>query len=130
MKGLSAIIVIAALCLVAWALPAGAEKIRLTDAEMDGIMAGASLNIPPPSSVGCCLNVFLSAVGGAMPPMGSLLLDICTIPGTCNHNNDPGIGGVNIMLNAFGMVPGGVGVGGTIAAPKGIVVPVSFFLPF
>ncbi len=123
MKRFSVFILIAALCLVGWALPASAEKIRLTDAEMDGITAGASLNIPPPSSVACCVNLFLSAVGSAMPPNGSLLLTLWTKGGDT-------IGGVNINLNAFGMVPGGVGVGGSIMGPKGTVVPVSFFLPF
>ncbi len=64
MKRLSVFILIAALCLLGWALPAGAEKIRLTDAEMDGITAGVVCGlicVPPPSSVGGIANAFVDA---------------------------------------------------------------------
>ncbi len=131
MKRLSVFILIAALCLVGWALPVGAEKIRLTDAEMDGITAGRAgvgLTIPPPALIGCCVHLMLNAVGGAMPPMGGLALDLWTKPGM----PDP-VPGVNIMLNATGMASmghGNIGVAGTIMTPGGISVPVSFNLPF
>ncbi len=123
MKKLSVLFLIAILGIVLWALPARAEKIRMTDAEMDGITAGASLAIPPPASVTCCAHVFLSAVGSLMPPTGSLSLVVMTLGGKT-------IGGVNVNLNPFGSVPGGVGVGGIIAGPKGTVVPIpGLFLP-
>ena len=48
MKKLSVLILIAILGVVLWALPVGAEKIRLSDVELDGIAAGVVLNIPPP----------------------------------------------------------------------------------
>ncbi len=41
MKKVNALILIAILGVVGWALPAGAEKIRLTDDQLDEIMAGA-----------------------------------------------------------------------------------------
>jgi hypothetical protein len=65
MKQFSVFLLITALCLVGWVLPAGAEKIRLTDAEMDGIMAGAPppplVTVPPPSSLNGIANAFVDA---------------------------------------------------------------------
>ncbi len=49
MKKLSVFCLIAILGIVLWALPAGAEKIRMTDAELDGITAG----VPPPPPFPC-----------------------------------------------------------------------------
>jgi hypothetical protein len=67
----------------------------------------------------------LGAVGRAMPPMGSLVLDLWTKPG----NPDP-VGGLMINLTAGGSVPGNIHAGGTINAPGGILVPLNFILPF
>jgi hypothetical protein len=83
MKKLSVLILVAILGLVLWALPAGAEKIRLTDAELDGITAGVVCGlicVPPPNSVNgiagasvdasLLLNTGVAggfAIGGATP---------------------------------------------------------------
>jgi hypothetical protein len=64
MKKLSVLIVVAILGIVLWALPAGAEKIRLTDAELDGITAGFALMIPPPTSLQCCVDLVAIGFGG------------------------------------------------------------------
>ena len=40
MKRLSVLLLIAVLALVGWALPAGAEKVRLTEDQMDNVSAG------------------------------------------------------------------------------------------
>jgi hypothetical protein len=64
MKKLSVLIFIAILGVVLWALPAGAEKIRLSDAELDGITAGfvcGLICVPPPSSVKGIANAFVDA---------------------------------------------------------------------
>lgn len=130
MKKLSVLFLIAILGVVLGALPAGAEKIRMTDAELDGISAGlipaVQLTLPPKGSPAlCCVNVMLGAGGFAMPPTGMVFLDIWTKPG----NPDP-VGGVEIHLESSGMVPGSIHAGGTIKAPGGISVPLSFNLPF
>ncbi len=81
MKKLSVLFLIAILGLGGWALPAGAEKIRLTDAEMDGITAGSNGNpfpcisplcVPPPTSIACCAFAGIAFGGGAAgsgPPL-------------------------------------------------------------
>jgi hypothetical protein len=61
MKKLSVLILIAALSLVGWALPAGAEKIRMTDAELDGVAAG----LPFPCGQVCVLFDKAGGVAGA-----------------------------------------------------------------
>jgi hypothetical protein len=71
MKKLS--ILIAILGIAFWVLPAGAEKVRLTDAQMDGITAGTTCGqicVPPPSSVNGIVNAFVNASGSPSPPMG------------------------------------------------------------
>jgi hypothetical protein len=40
MKRLSVLLLVAVLALVGWALPAGAEKVRLTEDQMDNVSAG------------------------------------------------------------------------------------------
>ncbi len=126
MKKLSVLIVVAILGIVLWALPAGAEKVRMSDSELDGIAAGipgVKLNIPPPSPVACCVNLFLAALGLPKPPLGDLSLNLTTIP------MNPTIKS-NVVLSATGMVPGSLLVGGSISGPKGISVPIpGFFLP-
>jgi hypothetical protein len=73
MKKLSALILVAILGIVFWALPAGAEKIRLSDAEMDGITAGTvgfpcgQVCIPPPNSLTGIVEAGINAFGGLAP---------------------------------------------------------------
>ncbi len=125
MKKLSVLMLIVALCLVGWALPASAEKIRLTDAELDGITAGFPLvlEVPPVGSPvwNCCAQVTLSANGSLMPLLGSVGLSLQTIP------INPTIRSV-VSLNASGAVPGIFSAGGSVFGPKGLVVPLPIFV--
>ncbi len=72
MKKLSVLFLIAIFGIVLWALPVGAEKIRLTDAELDGITAGAvgfpcgQVCVPPPNSLKGIVEAGLFASGGLM----------------------------------------------------------------
>jgi hypothetical protein len=82
MKKLGALFLIAILAIVLWALPAGAEKIRLTDAEMDGITAGFVFMTP--ASLANIVSLTAIGVGVAGPGSASgsltLLLTILTHP--------------------------------------------------
>jgi hypothetical protein len=44
MKRVSVVILVAVLGLVGWALPAGAEKVRLTEDQMDNVSAGLTMS--------------------------------------------------------------------------------------
>ncbi len=72
MKKLSVLILVAILGIVFWALPAGAEKIRLSDAELDGITASGvpipcgQVCVPPPNSVSGIVLAGILAQGGLM----------------------------------------------------------------
>ncbi len=122
MKKLSAFILIAILGLVLWALPAGAEKIRMTDAELDGIAAGAPCGlicVPPPSSVNgivnANVNAFLRLNAGVE---GAFMIDGGTFKGRGNMVEIMGLGSVMspptgsfaICVRAFG-VPFSLGGG-------------------
>ncbi len=121
MKKLSVLILVAILGAALLALPAGAEKIRLTDAEMDGITAGilpgVSLIAPPMTSPvwKCCARVGLEAFGGLMPLTGNVHLGVSTIP--INPTISSGV-----SLNATGLVPGGFGTNGFVFGPNGLLV--------
>jgi hypothetical protein len=125
MKKLSVLILVTILGLVLWALPAGAEKIRLTDAELDGIAAGipgVTLFVPPAGSpvVKCCAYVELTATGGLMPLTGGVSLSATTIP------INPTL--VTIVgLHATGPLPGVFVAEGGVFAPKGLFVPIGPF---
>jgi hypothetical protein len=126
MKKLSVLFLIAILGIVVWALPAGAEKIRMTDAELDGIAAGipgVSLTVPPLSSPiwNCCARVSLIAAGGLMPLNGTVQLAVSAIP--INPTLD-----VSVALNATGTLPGIFNAGGFVSGPKGLVVPIGPFV--
>ncbi len=134
MKKLSVLCLIAAFGLVLWALPAGAEKIRMTDAELDGITAGFSFGIPPPASIACC--VLLNAVGmgvvvGGPPPFalatGALGLGVAVPTGTI------GPAGVSIALDGLVEKPPVIVIGtagGGAFGPKGVSVPFGFAFTF
>jgi hypothetical protein len=105
MKRLSVFILIGAIALVGWALPAGAEKIRLTDAELDAITAGVPpplimLSVPPPSSVAGIANAFLNVFGTPSPPLGLFELGGGTPKGRGNRVIIEGAG--SIMSPATG----------------------------
>ncbi len=76
MKKLSVLCLIAILGFMVWALPAGAEKIRMTDAELDGVTAGSfpipcgQVCVPPPDSVKGIVTAGVNAQGMLMPLMG------------------------------------------------------------
>jgi hypothetical protein len=130
MKKLSVLILVAILGLVLWALPAGAEKIRLTDAELDGIAAGFLLQIMPPTPIPCC--VFLDAVGaGVLGPgpglAGGLVLSSIIVPtGTI------GPARVSATVEGTASKPLGIATGsvfGAAVGPKGAAVPFLFSFP-
>jgi hypothetical protein len=117
MKKLSVLILIAILGMVLWALPAGAEKIRMTDAELDGITAGNNLitcellvHVPPPSSVGGIASAGICAGGTPSPPHGAFEIFGGTPKGRGNMVNIAGVGGImspptgsfTIRIQAFG----------------------------
>jgi hypothetical protein len=120
MKQMSVLIVVAILGLVLWALPAGAEKIRLTDAEIDGIAGGisvVSLVAPPVGSpvFNCCAQVGLNAFGELMPLNGGVALGVLTTP------INPTISS-NVGLSASGALPGALTASGGVTGPKGLFV--------
>jgi hypothetical protein len=97
-----------------WALPAGAEKVRLSDAQLDEIMAGIppsfSITVPPPSSVTGIANAFINASGTPSPPMGMFFLGGGTPKGRGNLVDiqgqgsimSPPTGSFGICVKAFG----------------------------
>ncbi len=114
MKKLSVLILVATLGLVLWALPAGAEKIRLTDAELDGITAGVPCGlicVPPPSSVSGIVRAFVSGsllvntgvagefgIGGGTPKGRGNMASI----GGQGQIMSPATGSITILIQAFG----------------------------
>ncbi len=127
MKKLSILFLIAVLGIVLWALPAGAEKIRLTDAELDGITAGVPaliLVVPPVGSPvwNCCARTQLGAVGGLMPLNGTVSLSVVTIP--INPKILTAVG-----LSASGTVPGIFFATGSILTPSGPISLGPFGIP-
>jgi hypothetical protein len=133
MKKLSVLFLIAILGIVLWVLPAGAEKIRLTDAELDGITAGVIVfTVPPPASIACCVSLVFTGIGTAIgpPPVafasGSLSLGI-TVPTGIADGAGVGVGATGIAANpprtAIGMLSG------VAFGPKGAAVPLFFTFP-
>lgn len=123
MKKLSVLFLIAILGIVLWALPAGAEKSRMTDAEMDGITAGASIPTPGSPVWNCCAQLILHANGSLVPLSGGVSLDVTTMP------INPSIMSF-VHLEGDLSVPGVFSVGSLITGPKKLVVPLpSFVLP-
>ncbi len=102
MKKLSVLFLIAILGIVLWALPVGAEKIRLTDAELDGITAGVvpslfEITVPPPDSIRCCVEAFFSVAGATftgLPPDPTAVEDLNLVI--------KALGGVEIVISANG----------------------------
>jgi len=62
MKRLSVLILVVVFGLVGWALPAGAEKVRLTDDQMDNVAAGS--NGPPLWEIGGGGGFAVDSLGG------------------------------------------------------------------
>jgi hypothetical protein len=132
MKKLSVLFLIAMLGIVLWALPAGAEKIRLTDAELDGITAGFVFTTP--ASIACCVLLSATGGGGAIggpPPFalatGALTLAVQVPTGTI------GPAGVSIGLDGLVQKPPVImigTVGGGAFGPKGVSVPFAFGFTF
>ncbi len=117
MKKLSVLFLIAILGLGGWALPAGAEKIRLTDAELDGITAGnftlpciSPLCVPPPDSVKNIVRAGVGTEGTLMPLMGVFSAGGGTFKGRGNFAEiiaeggimSPPTGSFGICVQAFG----------------------------
>jgi hypothetical protein len=77
MKKVSVLILIAILGVVGWTLPAGAEKIRMTDAELDGIAAGNGFPCGqvciPMNKTGGVAGAGIAASGGLGPLHGTFL---------------------------------------------------------
>ncbi len=133
MKKLSVLFLIAILGIVLWALPAGAEKIRLTDAELDGITAGLIVfTVPPPTSIACCVGLSFVGLGTAIgpPPVavgtGTLVLSIVVPTGSAGAAG-VGVTGTGAAINpppsAFATLVGAA------FGPKGAAVPFLFTFP-
>ncbi len=123
MKKLSVLFLIAILGIVLWALPAGAEKIRLTDAELDGITGGAQISVPPLTSplYQCCAQVLLVANGGLMPVNGNVSLAVTTMPLKSIESD--------VRLSGAASVPGNLTIfPGFVLGPKGLAVPLPGFI--
>ena len=123
MKWLSVFILIVAFAVVGWALPAGAEKVRLTDDQMDNVSAGKGLwdGINLPFGGGGCL--------GPMCGLGSASL---IIPTKFNPIHLGGEGSGHLMgpvdLRAEGSGHLDINPGG--GTPGGIVMPSDLHLRF
>ncbi len=114
MKKLSVLFLIAILGLGGWALPAGAEKIRLTDAELDGIAAGNGFPCGqvcvPMNKTGGVAGAGISASGGLGPPHGTFLAGgavplaggISANISASGHLSFP-TGGITIIIQAPGV---------------------------
>ncbi len=139
MKKVSVLCLIAILGFVLWALPAGAEKIRLTDAELDGITAGKvatgtfTFTIPPPTSIECCVRLGAVGMGVAVtPPPSTLATGSLSLATFVPIGMSDGAG-VNVGLIGSLQKPPGVMIGqifGSAAGPKGAVVPLTFLFIF
>jgi hypothetical protein len=102
MKRLWVFILIAVFGLVGWALPAGAEKVRLSDAQLDEITAGGCLIcVPPPNSLNGIANAFINASGMPSPPWGMFDLGGGTPKGRGNNVTITGEGGVMPLTGSF-----------------------------
>ncbi len=132
MKKVSVLFLIAILGIALWALPAWAEKIRMTDAELDGVAAGFFFTIPPPTSIACCVNLLATGMGTVVnaPPIALATGNVSLVVGV--PIGKIGGAGVNAGLTGFtqNLPPTANGsVVGDAIGPKGAVVPFVFVFP-
>jgi len=120
MKRVSVLILVAALAFVGWALPAGAEKVRLTEDQMDNVSAGINFHWPTTLPVDKSFG-FDWGIGTGMDNVAAGL--------TSSQSNGTGGVGVGAQANGFVQAPcqtapsllcmGLMGGGGAMAGPLG-----------
>jgi hypothetical protein len=122
MKKPSILFLIAILGVFLWALPAGAEKIRLSDAEMDGITAGTisfpcgQVCIPPPNSLSGIVGAGINAFGHLSAPTGTFEAG----------GGTPLAGGVSAQISASGHLSSPTGNFQIIYTVPGLGVCINF----
>ncbi len=109
MKRLWVFVFIAAFALVGWAMPAGAEKVRLTEDEMDNVAAGGCVN--------CLVDQHIG--GGIGPVGGGFTFQVLCDDGKAVNLKGGGHVDFGDMLGAVGPLSqlngGGLGGGGFLS---------------
>jgi hypothetical protein len=121
MKKMSILILITVLGIGGWALPAGAEKIRLTDVQLDEITAGSFYPCGQVcvsfSKTGDAAGAGINATGGLTPPQGNFMAG----------GGTPLLGGVYAKISATGHLSFPMGNFSVIfQVPKGIPQCIGF----